>query len=112
MLAEAHSRLAAPLYIVAFMTLALAAVIGGAFSRSGYGARIAVVAVAALATRMVGFAVLSSSASNPRLNVLQYAVPALVIVVCLRILLRSKRAPRHGSARRLAVAMPAKALSH
>ena len=39
---EGNGRLATPLYCLAFMSLALAAVLGGAFSRLGYGARIAV----------------------------------------------------------------------
>jgi lipopolysaccharide export system permease protein len=112
MLAEAHSRLAAPLYIPAFMVLALAAVLGGSFSRSGYGARIAAVSVAALAARMVGFAVQSTSASKPILNLLQYAAPLLVIGVALGLLLRAKRGAPRAPRRSLAVTVPAKALSH
>src|SRR5262249_50841664 len=44
LLAEGNARLATPLYDLAFMSLALAAVLGGAFSRLGYGMRIAVAA--------------------------------------------------------------------
>lgn len=100
MLAEAHSRLAAPLYNIAFMFLALTAVIGGPFSRLGYGARIAVVAAAALVARTLGFAAQAASGATPMLNGLQYAIPLGVAVVCACILLRpgsrnpaSRRAP-------------------
>jgi lipopolysaccharide export system permease protein len=88
MLAEAHSRLAAPLYNVAFMFLALTAVIGGPFSRLGYGGRIAAVAAAALLARTLGFAAESASGATPLLNVLQYAIPLGVTVICALILLR------------------------
>ena len=43
LLAEGHSRFASPLYNIALMTMALAAVLGGSFSRMGYGKRMAAV---------------------------------------------------------------------
>ena len=48
MLAEGNARLSAPLYNIAFMAMALAAVIGGPFSRLGYGRQIVTVASAAM----------------------------------------------------------------
>ncbi len=51
LIAEGHSRLAAPLYNIALMAMALAAVLGGSFSRLGYGARMGVVAGAAQARK-------------------------------------------------------------
>jgi lipopolysaccharide export system permease protein len=101
MLAEAHSRLAAPLYNVAFMFLALTAVIGGPFSRLGYGARIAVVGAAALIARTLGFAAQAASGATPILNILQYAIPFGVTLICACILLRPGRrisAPRRAQA--------------
>ena len=74
-LAEAHSRLSAPLYNIALMLIALHAVFGGPFSRVGYGRRIAVACVAALAVRVVGFGVQAACDGAPALNVLQYLVP-------------------------------------
>ncbi len=74
-LAEAHGRISSPLYNVALMLLALHAVFGGAFSRVGYGGRIAAAAVAALALRVLGFGVQAACDGAPALNVLQYAVP-------------------------------------
>jgi lipopolysaccharide export system permease protein len=98
MLAEANSRLSAPLYNIAFMFLALAAVIGGRFSRMGYGARMAAVATVAVVTRTLGFAAQASAGANSMLNVLQYALPILVSVACAWILLRTKS--KSGGARR------------
>ena len=75
MLAEGHARLAGPLYIIAFMAMALAAVIGSTFSRLGYGRRITAVSAAAMVVRIVGFAVQPACDDNAWLNIIQYAVP-------------------------------------
>lgn len=94
--AEGHSRLAAPLYNIAFMAMALAAVLGGSFSRFGYAARMGGVAGAALVVRALGFAVQAAAAGDPGLNVLQYAVPigatAYAFTVVFRNRPRRKRA--------------------
>jgi lipopolysaccharide export system permease protein len=82
LLAEGHARLAAPLYDIAFMSLALAAVLGGGFSRMGYGGRMAAVGGAALVARLLGFAAQAASNASPALNVAQYAVPLVVIAGC------------------------------
>lgn len=79
MLAEGHSRFAGPLYNLALMAMALAAVIGGPFSRMGYGKRIAAVGAAAGVVRIIGFGVQAACADSPSLNVLQYAVPLLAM---------------------------------
>ena len=102
MLAEAHSRLAAPLYNIAFMFLALTAVIGGPFSRLGYGARIAVVAAVALLARTLGFAVQSACGNHPALNGLQYGLPVGLALACAWIVLDPRigtGAPRRLRAR-------------
>lgn len=75
MLAEGHSRFAGPLYSIALMTMALAAVLGGSFSRMGYGKRIAAVGAAAGVVRIVGFGVQAACEDGAWLNVLQYMVP-------------------------------------
>lgn len=74
--AEGHSRFAAPLYNVAFMVMAFAAVIGGSFSRLGYAARIAAVAAAALVLRTLGFAAAAAAGNTPAMNLVQYLLPA------------------------------------
>lgn len=75
MLAEAHARLAAPIYNITFMAMALAAVIGGPFSRLGYARRIVTVGGGAAVVRILGFVIQAACASSVWLNVLQYAVP-------------------------------------
>jgi len=75
MAAEAHARLSTPLYNMAFVLMGLAAVLGGTFSRLGYGRRIAAVAGAATLVRIVGFAVQAACAEAIWLNPLQYVVP-------------------------------------
>jgi lipopolysaccharide export system permease protein len=75
MWAEANERLASPLYNIAFMAMAMAAVIGGSFSRLGYSRRIIAVCGAALVIRVMGFAALAASDESVWLNILQYAVP-------------------------------------
>lgn len=75
LLAEANARIASPLYNIAFMALALAAVIGGPFSRLGYGRRIVLVAVLATVGRIMGFVVQAGSETHLWLNVAQYLIP-------------------------------------
>jgi len=89
-LAEAHSRLATPLYNIAFMALALAGVIGGSFSRTGYGRRIAIVAAIAIAIRILGFGAQAACDAAPALNVLQYAIPLIPTWIALRQLFSQK----------------------
>ena len=64
--------------------------IGGAFSRKGYGARIAAVAVAALVTRTLGFGAQALAGSSPAFNVLQYLVPTSAALIAFMILFAPK----------------------
>ena len=75
MLAEANARLATPLYNIAYMAMALAAVIGGSFSRLGYGRRIIAIGAAAAVVRILGFGVQAACDANAWLNILQYVIP-------------------------------------
>ncbi len=75
LLAEGHYRLAAPLYAPALVLIALASILGGEYSRTGYARRIAVAAMIALVVRLAGFAVQAAAADNAWLNVFQYAIP-------------------------------------
>jgi lipopolysaccharide export system permease protein len=88
LIAEGNQRLSSPLYNLAFSALALAAVLGGAFSRLGYGTRIAAAAGAGVVVRVLGFVSWAASAGDVRLNVLQYAVPILCFAVSMAIVLR------------------------
>jgi lipopolysaccharide export system permease protein len=90
LLAEGHARLATPLYNIAFMAMALSAILGGGFSRLGYARRIAMVASAAALVRIVGFVAQSASEGNVWLNVLQYAIPLGATAYALRSVFRQK----------------------
>lgn len=98
--AEGHYRLSAPLYAPALVLIALAAILGGQYSRTGYARRIAISAVAALLVRLLGFAVQSACTDNVWLNPLQYAVPLGAIYVASRSLLRDERPARRRKRRR------------
>ncbi|MEW6596505.1 MAG: LPS export ABC transporter permease LptF [Pseudomonadota bacterium] len=91
--AEAHYRLSSPIYNISFVALALYGVIGGAFSRVGYGRRIAFVGAGAAVTRIVGFAVQAACGNAPALNLLQYLIPIIPIVY---VALRLYRRPQTG----------------
>ena len=75
LLAEGHARIASPLYNVAAMAMALCAILGGGFSRLGYGRRIAALSAIAAVVRLMGFQVQSACEDEAWLNILQYAVP-------------------------------------
>ncbi|HUZ13800.1 MAG TPA: LPS export ABC transporter permease LptF [Caulobacteraceae bacterium] len=103
LLAEGNARLASPLYNLAFMSLALAAVLGGAFSRLGYGVRIAAASAAAVGVRVLGFVAAAASASQPSLDILQYSAPLICVLVSLAIVLRQH--PARGPAMAAPAAM-------
>jgi lipopolysaccharide export system permease protein len=95
LLAEAHSRLSSPLYALTAMAMALAAIMGGAFSRTGYGARIGKAAAAFLIVRVLGYVVVAASVWNGWLNLLQYALPAAATIVALRLVFMTLKPHRH-----------------
>jgi lipopolysaccharide export system permease protein len=97
LLAEGNARLATPLYNVTFMAMALAAIIGGGFSRLGYGRRIAVMAGLATLTRVIGFVVQAACDDDAWLNVLQYAVPLGGLAFALRSIFRRPARPPAAS---------------
>jgi lipopolysaccharide export system permease protein len=110
LLAEGHNRIASPLYNIALMALAFAAIIGGGFSRMGYGRRIAILSAVAVGFRILGFVVQAASEEAAWLNILQYVVPVVATYVGLRSVFREKvsrfidmrlkphRISRHGEA--------------
>lgn len=99
MLAEAHARLATPLYNITFMAMALSAVIGGAFSRLGYGRRILIACAAAAVVRILGFGAQAACAGTPWLNLIQYLIPIGAAWWAFAILFR-QRARRWSRPRR------------
>jgi lipopolysaccharide export system permease protein len=90
LLAEGHARLSEPLYNIALVSLALAAVLGGGFSRMGYGKRIAMAAAIAAVDRIVGIGVQAVCDNSAWLNVLQYAVPLAAVAWAMSRIFRQK----------------------
>lgn len=90
LLAEGHARLATPLYNLAFMGLAVWAILGGAFSRLGYGRRIALAGGVAAVVRILGFVAVSASETASWMNILQYMIPALATVWALGAVFRGQ----------------------
>ena len=88
LLAEAHARIASPLYALTAMALALAAVLGGQFRRTGYGGRAAAAAGAFLISRVAGYGVVAAGAWNVWLAPLQYLIPLGVALLALRMVFR------------------------
>lgn len=98
LLAEGHARLATPLYCLTFLGFAVWAILGGAFSRLGYGRRIALAGGAAALTRILGFIAISASESEPWLNILQYLIPLLALAWALQAVFRSRTVVRRRAA--------------
>lgn len=90
--AEAHYRLSAPLYNVAFILIAAAAFLGGDYSRLGYGRRVMWAVVGGLAMRLVGFAVQSASADDAAMNAGQYLVPLIGCAAAIAVIYWPSRA--------------------
>lgn len=90
LVAEGHARLATPLYNLTFMGLAVWAILGGTFSRLGYGRRIAIAGGVAAVSRILGFISVSASESEFWLNILQYAIPIGTLAWALRAVFRQK----------------------
>ena len=95
--AEGHSRLTAPLYALMAMAMALTAIMGGQFSRTGYSLRIAKAAAAFLIVRVLGYGIVAASAWNGWLNILQYALPIAATAIALRLLFRALKPRRRRS---------------
>ena len=94
LLAEGHARLSTPLYNLAFMGIALAAVLGGSFSRLGYAARIAWASAAAVVVRALGFVAEAANGSSAQLAALQYALPLVAFLWAMLIVMRQHPAAR------------------
>ena len=96
--AEGHSRLVGPLYNLCFVLLAVVAVLGGGYSRNGYTARIAVAAGVAIGARLLGVVMSTIAAEAWILNVLQYLVPLVPILVCYNMIRKRDHSQLHTMA--------------
>lgn len=89
--AEGHSRISATLYNTALVFLALVFLARGQHQRLGYGRRIVICAALGFFIRLAGFAATSASEANRLLNLIQYAIPLGLILICLILLLIPKK---------------------
>ncbi|MDD2869409.1 LPS export ABC transporter permease LptF [Neomegalonema sp.] len=83
---EAHERLASPLYGLALPLVAAAALMGGPFSRRGYGARAAAGGLIGGGLRLAGLAAKNAVISTPSLWWLHYLPPLIGILGALALL--------------------------
>ncbi len=90
-LAEGHARLTTPLLNIAMAMIAALAVIGGDFSRRGYGLRIGLATGGAIVLLIIQLAVQSASADDPALIILQYLVPIVTIAAVAWFLFHGAR---------------------
>ena len=72
------------------MALALNAIIGGGFSRLGYGRRIAIVGATAAGVRLLGFLFQSGAEDEVWLNLGQYLTPLAATWIALAQIFRGK----------------------
>ena len=72
------------------MAMALSAIIGGGFSRLGYGRRMAITGGIAVLVRALGFVAQSAAEADVWINVLQYAIPLAATVIALRSIFRQR----------------------
>lgn len=84
--AEAHRRLATPLYALVFTAIALAAVLAGEFNRRGHWRRVLAAAVGAIVLEALAFGVIPLAGKSPALMPLLYLFPVLGIGTAVYIL--------------------------
>jgi lipopolysaccharide export system permease protein len=75
--AEAHNRIAQPLYCLFFGLIALAAVTRGRRQRGSIALRLTIASLAAAGLRIAGYGVMGLAQRNPPLVALFYLLPAL-----------------------------------
>lgn len=88
--AEAHDRLTAPVYALAFVIIGLAVALSGKFSRHGRIWRLVVAIGAVLAVRAIGLGLVSITAKFPELTVLIYLNILLAILAAGFLLLKGQ----------------------
>jgi lipopolysaccharide export system permease protein len=76
---EANRRLASPLLSLAAVALALMAVLGGSYSRQGYGRRIGWASVGLIVMLLAFSGILPAAAKQPSLGAILYILPLAVL---------------------------------
>jgi len=95
--AELHDRLSAPLYPLAFMLIAFAALGDARTTRQGRGAAIAIAIAVMGLTRILGFAASSAVLRNPTAIYAVYGVPLVTMVGSLFIIMAGPRTKAVGA---------------
>lgn len=85
-LAEAHNRITAPLYCLAFALVALAAVARGRRARGAHVLRLVTASVGVAALRVAGYGLQGLASNHPALDILFYVIPVLGAGIALAIL--------------------------
>jgi lipopolysaccharide export system permease protein len=80
-LSEANARLTTPLLNIVMALLAIVAVLGGDFNRQGYGRRIGIASASATVVLVVQLALQSAAAEDPMMNIAQWVLPILLIII-------------------------------
>lgn len=94
MRAEGHQRLASPLLALAYVMIALAALLAGEFDRRGQMRRILWASAATILVQLCFLGAVNLTATLPVIAVLMYAIPLVVASGAAYVLLR--RRGRHG----------------
>lgn len=84
-MAEAHNRITAPLYCLAFALIALAAVTRGRRARGVQALRLVSASVAVAALRVAGYGLQGIATNYPTLNVFFYVIPVVGAVVAILV---------------------------
>jgi len=85
-IAEAHNRIAQPLYCIAFALIALAAILRGKRARGAHALRITIAFFAAAGLRIAGVGIQATAVDNTAYCVLFYLIPLLGAAAALAVL--------------------------
>ena len=96
LLTEAHRRFSSPLNSIACAMLALWAILGGEFSRRGFGRQILNASIGMLMLLLAQSGLQGVYADNPGLNILQYLIPIGTIIFLARKMGMLKSASAFG----------------
>ena len=86
LIAEGHQRLTSPLYNLAFLFIALAALFSGDFNRRGQTGRILAASAIGVAIELLGISINNLASKTPATIPLMYAVPLLTVAIGYRVL--------------------------
>jgi lipopolysaccharide export system permease protein len=84
--AEAHNRIAQPLYCIAFALIAMAAVMRGRRQRGSIAMRLTLASLAAGGLRIAGYGIMGLAQRNPLLVSAFYLLPALGTAAAIAVL--------------------------